>query len=275
MCAMQRLRCVSKCKNCGSPQLIVDCGEYVCRDCGRVQGPTYNENTSIEFLGNNSNGYKRVFYFNERLTRWSCCEPKIISDVWELIRDEAGTLLPSGDKKYPGVNTSCNRALISKILRNVEISPEMAETHRSKKFRKLPLTKKRFYDKYFEKWKTIRWKLTGQKPVMPSHQLVSCIKVLFGAMQAPFEIYRHHKNCDGRRKCEKYFKCVHNFLNYDLVFRALLQLAEELHGFRNAYVMFKDEFTLPARKIIQRKLKPMLIKICEYNQWPVPVKDLK
>ncbi len=271
---MLQLRWEAKCKNCKSPQLVVDCGEYVCRDCGRVQGPTYNQNTSIEFLGNNSNGYKRVFYFNERLTRWSCSEPKIAQDIWQLILDEANAKLGDGSPKYPELYTGCNRFLISKVLRNVEITPEMAEAHRSRKFRKLPLTRKRFYDKYFEKWKTIRWKLTGQKPVMPSYQLVQCMKVLFGAMQAPFEIYRHHKNCEGRRRCEKYFKCVHNFLNYDLVFRALLQLAEELHGFKNAYFMFKDEFTLPAKKIIQRKLKPMLLKICEYNQWPIPNKDL-
>jgi hypothetical protein len=254
---------------------VIHNGEYVCRSCGRVQGPTYDKNISIQFLGNNSNGYKRIFYFNERASRWACSEPKIADDIWELIVAEArSTSTKNPEKpKYPGIRKGCNRQLIGKILRNVIISPVLAEKHRSKKFKKQPLTKKRFYDKYYEKWKTIRWKLTGDVPVRPSHQLVECTKSLFVAMQEPFEIYKHHKSCDGRRNCQKYFKCVHNFLNYDYVFRICLQIAEKKHGFEGAYRLFKEEFTLPTEKILNRKLRPLMASICAYNKWEMPDKD--
>jgi len=271
----QHLKLDSHCKNCKSPQIVIDNGEYVCRQCGRVQGPTYNENTSIQFLGNDSNGYKRIFYFNERISRWCCVEPRIAPDIWELIHDEALARDPKDatKPKYPGVGTACNRKLIGEILRNVKIDPIMAEKHRSRKFKRQPLTKKRFYDKYYEKWKTIRWKLTGDVPIRPSHQLVACVKNIFLALQTPFEIYKHHKSCDGRKHCQKYFKCVHNFINYDYVIRIGLQIAEKKHGFAGAYDLFKEEFTLPSKKIVQRKLRPLMTQMVRYNGWEMPNKD--
>lgn len=263
----------SKCKSCQSLQIVVDNGEYVCKSCGRVQGPTYDQNTSTRFLGNNSNGYKRIFYFNERISRWCCCEPRIAPDIWEVIHAEAVTKLPDGNDKYPEVRSKCNRSLVGKILRNVTIDPILAEKHRSKKFKLQPLTKKRFYDKYYEKWKTIRWKLTGQTPIRPSHQLVETVKTLFLALQEPFEIFKHHESCDGRKQCQKYFNCVHNFMNYDYVFRICLQIAEKRYGFYNSYELFKEEFTLPGKKIVHQKLRPLMSKICAYNGWEMPLLD--
>lgn len=256
-----------KCKRCQSLQIIVDNGEFVCRSCGLVRGRTFDFDNSVGRLGGDSNSYKREFYFNERCSRWVMVEPGIDSVMWETIYKEAMR------SKYGDVRKRCNRALISKILRNVKITPQMAEQFRSRKFKRQALTPKRFYDKYFEKWKTIRWKLTGVTPVTPSPALVNRIKLLFKACQEPFEKYRHHHKCDGRQRCEKYFKCWHNFLNYDYTFRIFLQICERDYGFTGCYEMFKEEFILPSAKIIQKKLRPMMAKFCAYNNIAMPDKD--
>jgi hypothetical protein len=257
------------CKKCKSLQIALHNGEHVCRDCGRVDRPSYDFECSIYQLGNNSNGYKRWFYFNERCTRWSCCEPRIHPELWDLIKTEA-----QKESVYGDLSETCNRTVINQILRAIDIPPEVSENHRSKKFKKQLLTKKRFYDKFSEKWKTIRWRLTGTKPIKPHHDLVNQCKVLFLALQDPWEKYRHHSTCDGRRKCERWFKCLHNFLNYDYVFRVLLRVCEERHGFVGCYGMFKEEFILPSKNIIKNKLKPLMFQMCRELKW-LPLSKLK
>lgn len=258
-----------RCSNCSSLQIIEDGGELVCRSCGRVYGCTYDFDTLVSQMGNDSNGYKRCFYFNERCTRWACVEPKIHDDIWQIIREEAS------NKQLYGTITAgtCNRALISKILRNVKLTPEVSIKHKSHKFKKQLLTKKRFYDKYYEKWKTIRWKLTGEKPILPSHQLIERVKGLFAAAQEPFERHRHHERCDGRPKCCRYFPCWHNFINYDYTFRIFLQICDQKYGFKNSYELFKDEFPLASQKIVKNKLRPMMTRICQDNGWKMPELD--
>lgn len=258
-----------KCKRCPSRLIIVDAGERVCKSCGLVQGPTYDN----EALGNalyttNSPSYKRIFYFNERCVRWLVCEPKIAPDIWQLIREEANK-----KHKYGELKKNLNRKLIGKILRNVVLSPEIQLKHRSTKFKQRLLTQKRFYDKYYEKWKTIKWKLTGIKPLVPCHQLVAQVKALFAASQVPFELYRHKEDCDGRYNCEKYFGCQHNFTNLDYAFRMFLQICDSTYGFQNSFSDFKNEFPLASKKVVSEKLRPMFILICKWNGWPMPIND--
>jgi hypothetical protein len=256
-----------RCKNCNGKRWVIDRGDIVCSHCGRVCGPSFLEDFKYSQLPGNSKSYQRRFYFNERCSRWYCSEPSIPDEIWNLIRNEAQ------NPKYGDIKTRCNRNLIGQILRSIDIPREYSEKYRSTKFKKLPLTKKSFYVKYFEKWKTIRWKLTGIKPVLPSHQLVNRIKKLFVACQIPFELYKHDENCDGRVKCDKVFNCQHNFTNYDYAFRQFLQICEKKYGFRGCFDMFKEEFPLVSRKVIQKKLRPMFRKICIYNEWPIPDKD--
>lgn len=257
----------AQCKSCKSKQIGVDGGERVCYGCGRVQGPTYDhEMSAVHFCKKNT--YKRIFYFNERVTRWGCVEPTIHPTIWGLIKKEATKRV-----KYGDLENFCNRKLVGIMLRNVKINAKISHAFRSKKFKKQPLTKKRFYDKYFEKWKTIRWKLTGLKPITPSQDLIERMKQLFIACQIPFEMFRHAGDCDKRKKCYKYYYCMHNFINYDLTMRWLLQICEHKHGFDNCYALFKDEFPLISKKVIDKKLRPVFEKICIYNDWPIPTMD--
>lgn len=132
------------------------------------------------------------------------------------------------------------------------------------------MSKKRFYDKYSEKWKTIIWKLSGKMPILPSKKLVDMMKHLFAACQKPWDIFRHVSNCDKRHNCDLYFDCWHNFINYDFIFRKLLQICELKFGFKDVYDLHKQEFPNVSKKIRDEKLRPMFKKIANYNQWPCP-----
>lgn len=248
------------CKKCGG-SFIGDNGrgEYVCYECGRICGQLFEGELSLTDLGKAT--YKRIFYFNERLSRWVCSEPAIADDIWDLIFEEA-------EKPEYGDIQRIDRPEISKILRNVILTEEMMLKHQSKKFKKTLLTKKRFYDKYFEKWKTIKERLTGNTLKKPSDTLIKLMKQLFIACQIPFDKFKHASNCDGRHKCDKYFDCWHNFINYDFTIRKLLQIAEIKFGHNGCYNRFKDEFPLVSQKIRDKKLRPMFLKIASYNNWP-------
>ncbi len=259
-----------RCENCNGLEWIVDRGDSVCGCCGRVQGPSWLDDFKPSQLPTDSNSYKRIFYFNERCSRWVCGEPSIPEDIWGLIENEVN----GGPTKYGNIRLSCNRELIGRVLRSIKIPNAIKIKYTSKKFKKQPLTEKRFYDKYYEKWKTIRARLTGVKPLRPSHQLVNRVKRLFVASQIPFEKYRHDpENCDGRVKCDRVFNCKHNFTNYDYAFRIYLQICDDSYGFVNSYETFKDEFPLVSTKVVKTKLRPMFEKICAHNEWKMPIKD--
>lgn len=247
-----------QCKRCNS-SLIGDNGrgENVCYSCGRIFETQFEG--EVEFTSIGKKTYKRIFYFNERCSRWCCNEPKISKDVRRLIKEEA---------RRPTYGSEYNRSTISKILRNIKLTEKFQKKHQSKKFKRTLLTPKRFYDKYFEKWKSIRKMILKKELKIPPDGLVQRIKQLFVACQIPFELYRHAENCDGRYQCDKYFPCWHNFINYDFTFRKLLQIAELKYGWNGCYDRFKDEFPLVSEKIRDNKLRPMFLKIAVYNNWP-------
>jgi hypothetical protein len=236
------------------------CGELVCYACGMVKGPSYENEVSHWFLVT-KHTYKRIFYFNERCARWTCTEPSITPDIWQHIILEAKKF-----GNYGHINTFV-RGTISKILRNVNLPSKLIRKHKSQKFKCNEMTKKRFYDKYFEKWKTILERL-GKKVRIPSLKLVLLLKELFPHTLIPFEYYRHSPNCTKIHNCSKYYGCLKNFINYDFVFRMLLIVAEMKFGHVGCYDEFKDDFPLVSIKIRKTKLHPIWNKICNYNQWP-------
>jgi len=241
-------------------------GEIVCFECGMVSGPTYQDEVPGWFLAYKRT-YKRIFYFNERCARWTCTEPSIPLDIWSFIVFEANQ-----EKKY-GKLQQFKRGTVSKVLRSIKLPEKIIAKHKSKKFKCNPMTKKRFYDKYFEKWKTILERL-GVKTNCPSSELVLLLKELFPKSLIPFEIFRHKPNCTMKtgntKTCAKYFGCLSNFINYDFLFLKLIQIAEIKYGHEGAYMKFKDDFTLVSKKIRDNKLRPLWKKICDYNQWPCP-----
>ena len=253
------------CRRCFSNRLGEShSSEYVCFSCGLVQGSTFDHDTDWTLYRTKT--YKRIFYFNERCSRWTCEEPSIDNESFSLIQQSAKDFISKEGKNFKGYT----RTLINKILRSVKLTPDFKKRHQSKKFKKTLMSEKRFYDKYSEKWKTIIWRLTGKKPKLPPQKLVDLIKTLFNACQYPFELYRHAPECDRRFECEQYFLCWHNFINYDFIFRKLLQVAEIKFKWIGCYKLYSDEFPLVSKKIRDNKLRPMFLKICHYNNWPCP-----
>lgn len=252
------------CRRCFSPRLGDNgSGDFLCYDCGLVQGHVFD--LAPEWISFKLKTYKRVFYFNERCSRWFCEEPAISDDAWKVIYAHAQAFL----KANPTI-TTINRDVVCKILKSVKLTPEFSRRNQSQKFKKTLMTNKRFYDKYSEKWKTIIWRLTGKEPQLPPTALVNLIKELFGGCQKPFENFKHAPNCDKRYACDKYFDCWHNFINYDFIFRKLLQIAEIKFKWHGVYDLYKEEFPLVSQKVRDKKLRPMFQKICEYNKWPCP-----
>ena len=254
------LRVSRLCRRCCSHNIGPDGnnGEIVCYSCGLVARQIYeNEITNMELFTQKT--YKRIFYFNERCKRWLCTEPRIEEDIIFLLEDE----YHSNRYKYDPLS----KETISILLRSVTLPYYYQHKFRSLKFKKNLMTKKRFHDKYFEKWKTIIFILTKKQPIIPSTDLVNCMKRLFRATQLPFEYYRHDVKCDGRRNCEGYFDCWHNYMNYDWLIRKLLHVAQDHYNFKGAYDIFRHDFTLINKEIRVKKLHPMWKKICIYNDW--------
>ncbi len=236
-------------------------GEFVCYRCGLV---CYYQ---LEFaipLGATAffKTYQRIFYFNERIKRWRCEEPSIPKDILYYIKYEAS-------KPQYGGRDSINRRTIGQILKSVNLPKCVRKQYQSKKFKQTLLTKKRFYDKYFEKWKTICCYLTGDETNIPDHAYTEYIRTLFISCQQPFELFKHKENCDGRHNCYRTFGCWHNFINYDFIFRKLMQIAEiKYPQFAGNFEKFKDEFPLVSKKIRDSKLKPIWKSIVDYLDWP-------
>lgn len=252
-------RCLKKCNNCDSTRIGTSrSDQWVCYDCGRVIRSVWsNELCNIYYQKKKT--YKRIFYFNERCSRWLCKEPKIDKDIWRMIHTTAKS--PQFKrKKY-------RRKNISQILRAVKIPNDIQEKFKSRKFKKNLLTHKRFYDKYFEKWKLIASALSDEYPNLPKPSLVSLFKRMFEACQRPFEIYRHAPDCSGIQNCDKYFNCWHNFINYDFVFRKFLQIADYQFKKKGVFEQFKNEFPMVSKDLRDKKLRPLWLKICNYNQW--------
>jgi hypothetical protein len=246
-------------------------GELTCFSCGLVQGTVFE--STPEWWEHRLKTYKRVFYFNERCSRWLCNEPSISEDSWTVINEAALLHKKSAEIQSPGHFDTFDRGTICKILKSVRLTNEFMKRNQSKKFKKTLMTKKRFYDKYSEKWKSIIWRLTKKQPKIPPVGLVEHIKGLFAACQKPFEIHRHARDCDKRHECDKYFDCWHNFLNYDFIFRKLLQIAELKFGWKGCYSFYKDEFLLVSKRVRDAKLRPLFLKICNYNAWPCPADE--
>jgi len=257
-----------RCRNCSSYKVGPTNNdiEYVCYDCGRVHSCIFANEVTAEFT-KKPRTYSRKFYFNERVKRLCTTEPAIPTDIWALIELESQNLAKYGESK------TFNRRTVSRILKSVKLPEFIVKRYTSKKFKKTPLTQKRFYDKYYEKWKTICVHLTGRSAHLPSRGYTNILKVLFNATQIPFDLMRHEQRCDGRIDCESYFDCWHNFINYDYIFRKLMQIAEhKIPLFKGNYEKFKNEFPLVSKKVRRDKLWPMFKKICLYLNWPI-IKD--
>lgn len=237
--------------------------ELVCVKCGLVQ-------ESVNFSPNGPviprKYYQRRFYFSERMSRWCCTEPEIDELSWFIIKDEAY----GNPQKYPNIRKKCRRQDVRKILKSIKLPKIFMHRLRSKKYKKNPMTNERFYNKFYEKWRSISWMLTRKKPALPSFLLVKKMIFMFDQMQHIFERIRHVDECDGSYQCDKYYGCKHNFLNYDFIIRKLLQIAELKFGWHGCFKRFKNDFPVTSKRIRNTQLRPFFKKMADELGWPCP-----
>lgn len=80
---------------------------------------------------------------------WLCCDPHIPRDILFAIRKAFIKLCLEDEELDLAFKANpYNRAIICKILRAVEITEELREKYKSRKFKQSEFTKARFYEKY-------------------------------------------------------------------------------------------------------------------------------
>jgi len=177
---------ILQCSKCKSGNIFYSCttGDDVCTDCGLAEKSGEYENDYNKDIDNNIvYPYKRENHFNEWINQF---QAKEITTVPQVIIDDLRLEL----KKQ-------------KITKPADI------THKKIK----ELLKKLSYNKYYEHIPYITIILHGSKPPTMSKELEDKLRIMFYAIQKPFD-----KSCPGNRV---------NFLSYSYVLYKFCELLGE------------------------------------------------
>lgn len=215
----------STCSYCNGSDIREDfaAGHWVCYGCGVVTDGVFCDAPSYRELGHvaraprfrrqgttvvvvpKSMPYKRITYFNEKLSQWSLDAPPICEDDEKRIFDwwtEHGEPLKFTVEQWwdPIYSKSIIRAMLAAI------DQELVDEGK----------RPRFVRKYFEKWLTLRKDIAN----VPSHAKYvddsdrAKLKAMFKRAERIFE--ERFKDRAGR----------HSFLNYNFITRRLLELID-------------------------------------------------
>jgi len=248
---LRRIAGCTVCSNCGSSNLVVN-EEFrmVCRSCSFI-----NEYYWANHYHKKST-YKRITHFNERLAQLFLVDPPMAEELYELVENEAYS------PAYPNFE-QLSKEDFRKICRSIKVPKHLQEKYRSTKFKMRPLTD---MNRFVEKWLTLRYKMSGVKPVLPPASVVDEMRTRFVQLQVPFEMIRHKPKCDGRTpKCHHVYKCRHNFINYNFTIIELLRLIlKDDETISKDYLPILPQLkTRPKR----RQLKTMWDKLIDYVGW--------
>ena len=177
----------------------------------------------LSTMDRNSPPYKRQTYFNERIKQWMCEEPPIPEDDFGYICAVYA--------EHPEAST---KEAIRRLLRLVN--------------ERYGVT--RFTRKYFEKWLTIRYQLTGIKSggQKAPDWLPTMLQDMFAQLEEPFE--RRVRMFGGR----------YSFPSYNFVFRRLFDLV--------GLSWFGLDFP-PLKNAHKRKtIVAIWLQLTDYLGWP-------
>lgn len=228
-----------QCKNdfCNSKNIWInyDTGDYVCHDCGCCietvmlhqiqrseiftshntfkQGFNYQDPFKSGSMAivhrkpihrkrkrkhvvrrkNKSSTYKRLVYFREKISQWRCQEPVIPYDDWEYIYDYYH------ENRRPVVNT---RKQVTNLLKRIK--------------NRWPDYCKHFVKKYGERWRQIRFRLTGVKSTgmfrIVDSKLINRLIKDFNSIERYYAKNGTHNN--KKRK---------SLISYNMIIRLLLK----------------------------------------------------
>lgn len=201
-------------------------------------------------------GYKHVFHFNERVANLACDDPRIPLDVFTLIHEAYWR-----DREKRGGERSLWYDDVRRILRSVEVPYDISEKYRGKRYKKLPLTD--LDQKFSERWLTIRFRLTGERPPEIDGRVRRGIQLLFLGILPPFSHLRHKEECRRESKCHKKHGCAYKLPPYNFIIKELLYV----HGGRellNRYARYLLHTTSAASL---QKIRAQWNLVCEANRW--------
>jgi hypothetical protein len=214
----------------------------VCTFCGLVYGDAIH----CEISGNNrfyGDTYRHIFHWNERMALFIMVDPAIPDDLFDLVADEYheqrhfGTIPPAEE---------CTYEHIGSLLKSIEVPPDLQEEYRSKKYSKLPFTN--MAKKYWEKWLTIKWRLSGIKPHDADFSVVLKLKQFFmGFLHGWLKINDFDKR--------------HNLPNYNLMILIGLEFTGN-HRYCHLFPQLKSMKHF-------RELTTMIHRVFIHNYWEI------
>jgi hypothetical protein len=189
-------------RECGSALAPVGTrdGDLVCGVCGWVC------DSAVPAVGFDDTqrahrayyGYNAVFHLNERVANLNCTDPRLPDDLFALVKEvHARYGFPTDGTLWHGN--------IGQILGLVEVPFRLQEKYRGKRYTCAPLTdmKKKFH----ERWITLRYRLTGERPPVLPYSLIKGMRDRLVAFLVPWRRLRHAPDCDGGVRCHKRFPC--------------------------------------------------------------------
>lgn len=231
------------CGQCGATDCVVNREFHtVCNGCGSVvaTGCDFDADERVRLL------YKRVFYFNELISLFCLGDPPIPAELLDLLKTAYSK------RTWPRLE----RAQVHELCRSVSAV-------RDKKIPscfhvKLPLeysrkfaakTGRLLYDlrKYGEKWRRIKYELTGERPPIPSANCIDTLRMFIANVSRIFESIRHCSECPGTTNCHKHYPCRHNIINSNYILKKGFLFFYRGDRRNEEYIQFKTWLPQPNR----------------------------
>lgn len=201
-------------------------------------------------------GYKHIFHFNERIANLNCQDPAIPDDLFRLVKNAHRNRLRRRDPPRVWYG------YVREILRAVRVPPDLQEKYRGRRYKKLPLTN--MEKKFSERWITIRYRLTGRRPVPLEPRDIRALQLLFLGLLAPFNYIRHEDGCKKNGKCHKTHGCAYKLPPYNFIIKELMFVWKG-RAYRDRYA----RYLLHTRSCAStRKIRKIWDQIAAYNMWP-------
>lgn len=246
------------CYSYGTAVVQTDEGDTVCTGCGLVLSSNAVLEGYEDFKRSHCTypGYKHVFHFNERVANLACDDPTIPDDVFALVQ-----VAYWRDVEQRRGDSALWYGDVRRILRSVTVPEDISEFYRGKRYKCLPLTD--LDQKFSERWLTIRYRLTGQRPPLIDPPTRRGIQLLFLGILPPFSSLRHKENCDRGSKCHKKFGCAYKLMPYNFIIKELLFVlgGRQLLDKYSRYLLH----TTSASSL--QKIRSQWDGICAANQW--------
>lgn len=224
------------CRSCNGRLVITKEGDRVCAVCALVVPFCQIYDRACDMPRKFYKTYKRMFYFNERISQFNRTEPEIDPFLRDLLykayiiwcgrgKIKEGEIVP-----YEITRKICRSVSVEyKRDTTVSISKQDSIEYGSHKFKRKPI-KNLLY--LAEKWITLNKLWTGKYPPYFDSDIILRLRLCYAAYQAPFEQIRHSDQCLQDRSSDKYqchkskYKCRYAMVNINLLMSIFLLKCE-------------------------------------------------